>query len=206
MIVAFVTILPEFGINAGPLIAGIGLVGIAVGFGAQNVVRDLINGIEILAENQYGRGDFVRLRTTTGGTISGLVEDVNLRRTMLRDDDGAAQFVPHGAIEVASNLTRGESRVSFNVTVPYGADLDRVFSVIDAAGAALAADPAYAGLVLDTPRATGIDRLSDTTVEVRVRGSVAPGEQWRIASDLRRRLKLALDAAGIISRDSFPPS
>ena len=200
-IVAVVTVLPEFGINAGPLIAGLGLVGLAVGFGAQNIVRDVINGIEILMENQYGRGDFVRMRSTTGGSYGGVVEDINLRRTVLRDTDGSVHFISHGQIEAATNLTRGSSGLGFKVVVEYSEDLGRVFALIDRVGQELAAAAEFASLVKQAPRAGGVDRLGETSVEVRVEGVTEPGEQWRVASELRRRLKAAFDAEGIRGRD-----
>ena len=196
-VIAIVTILPEFGINAGPLIAGLGLVGLAVGFGAQNIVRDVINGLEVLIENQYTRGDFIRLRSNTGGSISGNVEDINLRRTVLRDQDGAVHFVSHGSIEVASNLTRGFSRVYMTVTTAAGDDLDRVFEVINATGTALAADPDFASRIRQAPQAEGIENLTAATVEVRIEGVTEPGEQWAVSAELRRRLKLAFDEAGL---------
>jgi small conductance mechanosensitive channel len=197
VIIAIVTILTVLGINAGPLIAGLGLVGLAVGFGAQHIVRDLINGIEILMENQYGRGDFVRMRTTTGGGYGGVVEDINLRRTVLRDTDGSVHFLSHGHIEAATNLTRGSSGIGFNVVVSYREDLDKVFGVIDRVGLELANDPAYAAKIRQAPRAGGVERLGEASIEVRVEGVTEPGEQWLVAGELRRRLKAAFDAAAI---------
>jgi small conductance mechanosensitive channel len=201
VVLGLVTILPEFGIAVGPLIAGLGLVGLAVGFGAQNLVKDMINGIEILMENHYGRGDFVRLRTTTGGNISGVIEDVNLRRTMLRDTDGAAHFISHGSIEVSSNLTRGFSQVSFLVSVSQNSDLDRAFEVINRVGEELAKDPAYEAKIRTTPASKGIERLGDSTVDIRVTGITEPGEQWAISHELQRRIKAAFDTEGIRFKD-----
>ncbi len=201
VVLGLVTILPEFGIAVGPLIAGLGLVGLAVGFGAQNLVKDMINGVEILMENQYGRGDFVRLRTTTGGNISGVIEDINLRRTMLRDVDGAAHFISHGSIEVSSNLTRGFSQVSFLVTISQGSSVDKAFDVINRTGAELAKDPAYAAKMRTPPASQGIERLGDSTVDIRVSGVTEPGEQWAITHELQRRLKAAFDAEGIRFKD-----
>jgi small conductance mechanosensitive channel len=197
VILGLVTVLPEFGIAVGPLIAGLGLVGLAVGFGAQYLVKDMINGVEILMENHYGRGDFVRLRTTTGGNISGVIEDVNLRRTMLRDTDGAAHFISHGSIEVSSNLTRGFSQVSFLVSVSQASDLDKAFEVIDRVGAELAKDPAYDAKIRTAPASHGIERLGDTAVDIRVSGITEPGEQWAVTRELQRRLKAAFDAEGL---------
>lgn len=196
-----ITILPEFGIAVAPLIAGLGLVGLAVGFGAQNLVKDIINGVEILMENQYGRGDFVRLRTTTGGNISGVIEDINLRRTMLRDTDGAAHFISHGSIEVSSNLTRGFSRVSFVVAISLGSDIEKAFEVINRVGAEVARDPAFAAKIRQPATAHAVERLGDAEVEIRVSGVTEPGDQWVVTSELLRRLKPAFDAEGIRAKD-----
>ena len=203
-IIAAVTVLAEFGVNPGPLIAGLGLVGLAVGFGAQNAVRDLINGLEILIENQFGKGDYIRLRTTTGGNVSGSVEDINLRRTVVRDPDGAVHFVSHGCVEVASNFTRGYSRAVVNVVVPYDSDLDRAFEVINRTGQLLAADPDFASRMRQPPQQAGIERVGETTVEIRVSGVTEPGEHLAVAYELRRRLKAALDAEGIRMREGSP--
>ncbi len=200
-IMAVVTVLPEFGVNAGPLIAGLGLIGLAVGFGAQNLVKDIINGLEILIENQYAHGDYVHVRTTTGGNVSGVVEDINLRRSVLRDEDGRVHFISHGSLEVVSNDTRGYSRVGFNVVVAYNEDIDKVSEVIDRVGLELAADPQFAARIREAPRSAGIDRIAEGSVAVRVTAVTEPGEQGAVGRELRRRLKQAFDAAGIRVRD-----
>ncbi|MFQ5827132.1 MAG: mechanosensitive ion channel family protein, partial [Dehalococcoidia bacterium] len=120
------TILPELGVNIAPALAGFGIAGIAVGFGAQSLVRDLIGGFIILMENQYRVGDVVRV-----AGVAGLVEDVNLRRTVLRDLDGIVHMIPNGEIRVASNFTKLYSRVNLNMSVGYGDDLDHVIQVIN---------------------------------------------------------------------------
>lgn len=199
--VGVVTVLPEFGIAVGPLIAGLGLVGLAVGFGSQNLVKDVINGVEILAENQYSHGDLVRIRTTTGGNISGIIEDINLRRTMLRDSDGAAHFVSHGSIEVASNMTHGYSSVSFLIGVSHASDLEKAFETIDRTGQELARDPAFAAKIRTAPAVHGVERLGDSAVEVRITGRTEAGEQGAVSSEMQRRLKAAFDAAGIRFKD-----
>ena len=199
--VGLITVLPEFGIAAGPLIAGLGIVGLAVGFGAQNLVKDVINGVEILIENQYGRGDFVRLRTTTGGSISGVIEDINLRRTMLRDTDGAAHFIAHGSIEVSRNLTRGYSMSTFLVGVSHGSNIEKAFEVIDRVGAELARAPDFAARIRVAPSAHAVERLGDSSVEIRVTGTTQPGDQWAVTNEMLRRLKAAFDAEGIRFKD-----
>lgn len=191
-IIGLLTILPEVGINTSALLAGAGLLGLAIGIGAQSLVRDLLSGLFILMENQYGRGDVV----TIAG-VGGLVEDVNLRRTLLRDLDGAVHSVPNGQIAVASNLTRSWARVNAVVNVAASEDVDRVCGVIDRVGAALAADPAWQGDVTGAPRALGVEELTDTRVEIRVLGETQPSRQWDVAREFRRRLKLEFEREGI---------
>jgi small conductance mechanosensitive channel len=192
IIIGLLTILPEVGINTSALLAGAGLVGLAIGIGAQSLVRDILSGLFILMENQYGRGDVV----TIAG-VGGLVEDVNLRRTLLRDLDGAVHSVPNGQIAVASNLTRSWARVNAVVNVSSSEDVDRVCGVIDRVGAALAADPSWQGDVTGAPRALGVEALTDTRVEIRVLGETQPSRQWDVAREFRRRLKLEFEREGI---------
>ena len=192
VIIGLLTILPEVGINTSALLAATGLLGLAIGIGAQSLVRDLISGAFVLLENQYGRGDVVSI-----AGVGGLVEDVNLRRTLLRDLDGAVHSVPNGQIAVASNMTRSWARVNTIVNVAYGEDVDRVCGVINRVGEELAQDPAWQHDVAGAPRALGIEGLSDTRVEIRVLGETQPSRQWDVARELRRRLKLAFDREGI---------
>jgi small conductance mechanosensitive channel len=186
--VAVLTILPELGINIGPLLAGAGIAGLAVGLGAQSLVRDTINGLFILVENQYGKGDVVRL-----AGVGGLVEDVNLRRTVLRDLDGAVHSIPNGQVAVSSNLTRGWSRVNMNVRVAYGEDMDRVMTVIDRVAQGMAQDPNFAPMVLNAPRALRVDGFDEFGVQVKIMGETQPMRQWEVTGELRRRLKKAFD-------------
>lgn len=200
-IIALVTILPEFGINAGPLIAGLGLVGLAVGFGAQHIVKDVINGLEIITENQYARGDFVAMRTATGGSLSGVVEDINLHRTMLRDFDGNVHFIGHGQIDFVTNQTKGYSMVVVNLSVANSADLDHVYKVVGIVGTSMMKDASLAAMLREPPHAAGIERLGDGFLDIRVEGTTEPGDQWKIGTELRRRLKEAMAVEGIKSKD-----
>jgi len=190
--VALLTILPEFGINIGALLAGAGVVGIAIGLGAQSLVRDVLGGLFILAENQYGRGDVVQLAGT-----SGVVEDVNLRRTLLRDLDGTVHCIPHSAVTVSSNMTRARSRVNVVVTVPHGEDLERVFEAVNRTGEELARDPAWSGDVTSAPKVLGVEDLRPGGIDVRILGETLPNRQWDVMRELRLRLKKAFDTAGI---------
>ena len=186
------TILPELGVNIGALLAGAGLVGLAVGFGAQSLVKDVIAGMFILVENQYGKGDVVNL-----AGVGGVVEDVNLRRTVLRDLEGAVHTIPNGEITVASNLTRQWTRVNMNVSVAYGEDLDRVIAVINRVGEELAQDPDFGPLILGAPRVLRVDGFGDSGIEIKILGVTRPIQQWAVMGELRRRLKRAFDEEGI---------
>ena len=201
VVIALMTALPEFGISIGALLAGAGVAGIAIGLGAQSLVRDVISGVFILIENQYGRGDVVHV-----AGVGGLVEDVNLRRTLLRDQDGAVHSVPNGAIAVSSNLTRGRSRVYTVVSAPYGQDLERVFAVINRTGEELARDPSWARDVTDAPRVLGVEGFGPAGVDIRILGETQPNRQWDVARELRRRLKQAFDAEGIGFPFAPPPA
>ena len=192
---AIFTILPEAGVTITPILAS---VGIALGFGAQSLVRDTINGLFILMDNQYSQGDVV----TVAG-ISGRVEDVGLRRTVLRDLDGVVHYVPNGHIAVASNLTEEWSRVNLNVSVAYGEDIDRVFAIIDRVGRELAADPLFAPLIISPPRALRVESMSDTGVAIKVLGDTQPVRQWEVTGELRRRLIRAFLEENV--RVPFPP-
>jgi len=194
-IIALLMVLPELSVNIGALLAGVGIAGIAIGFGAQTLVRDTLNGLFILIENQFGIGDVV----TVAG-VTGRVEEVNLRRTVLRDLDGVVHSVPNSEIRVASNYTRDWSGVNMNVTVPYDADLDKVTEVIDAVGRELAGDKAYKSLIKEAPHVERVDAFKDSGVSLKVLGVTKPMRQWEIMGELRRRLKKAFDSEHIEMR------
>lgn len=192
LVITLLLMVQELGVNVAPVIAGLGIGGIAVGLGAQSLVKDAINGILILLENQYGRGDMVRV-----GGVQGWVEEVNLRRTVLRDTDGTVHNIPNSEIKVASNLTRGFSGVNLTITVASGQDVDRAIALLDQAGAEVATDAALSAKVVDAPRVTSVDSVSAATVALRVVGRVAPGAQWEVTSALRRRVIRLYEAEGI---------
>jgi moderate conductance mechanosensitive channel len=189
---ALFTILPEFGFNIGPALAGVGITGIALGFGAQTLVRDGINGLFILGENQYARGDIV----TIAG-VMGTVEDVTLRRTLLRDADGVMYSVPNSAVVVAANYTRDFAKVRVTVPVAIAADLAHVRSVADDVGRQLALDPLYEDIVVTAPAYLRVDGIDANGVAVQVNGTVRPGSQWEVAGVLRARLLEAFQREGI---------
>jgi small conductance mechanosensitive channel len=189
---ALFTILPEVGINVTPILASVGIAGIALGFGAQSLVKDVLSGLFILLENQYSKGDVV----TVAG-VSGQVEDVGLRRTVLRDLDGIVHHVPNGQIAVASNLTQEWSRVNMNVSVAYGEDLDKVFEVINRVGNELAADAEFGPLILTAPQVLRVEAFEDSGIAIKILGDTEPIRQWDVMGELRKRLKKAFDEEGI---------
>ncbi len=185
-------LLSELGINIAPILAGVGIAGIAIGFGAQSLVKDIIAGLFILIENQYRKGDVVKI-----ADVAGLVEDINLRRTKLRDLDGIVHIVPNGEIRVASNLTKEWSRVNLNVSVSYNTDLNHAIAVINRVGEELAKDPQWSPFILTPPKALRVDSLGDSGIEIKILGDTKPIKQWDVTGELRLRLKKAFDEEGI---------
>lgn len=179
-------------ISIAPLIAGLGVIGLAVSFGAQGLVKDVIAGFFVLFENQFRIGDVVRI-----GGVEGTVEQMTLRATTLRDGHGVVHFVPNGLIGVVSNVTRHWSRAVVDVGVAYKEDLDRVLAVLRQAVAEFAADPAWRAVVMDEPTVAGVQRLSDSGVEIRLWVTVSPGRHGEVERELRRRIKNRFDAEGI---------
>jgi len=191
-VVVIFMVLSELDIPIAPVLASFGIAGIAVGFGAQYLIRDLIAGIFVLLENQYRVGDWVRV-----ADVAGLVEEVGLRKTVLRDFDGTIHHVPNGEIRVASNFARKFSRVNLNVSVAYDTDLDHAISVINRVGQELAADEYWGKLIRSTPQALRVDNLGDSGIGIKILGDVKPMQQWAVMGELRLRLKKAFDAEGI---------
>jgi small-conductance mechanosensitive channel len=191
VVLALLTLLSQFGVDIGPAVAGLGVAGLALGLGAQALVRDWLAGIFILAENQFSRGDHVQI-----AGVRGVVEELGLRRTVLRDLDGAVHTVPNGQIAVASNLTRLWSSVNLDLEVAHGTDLDAVSERLDRVGAELAADPEWRGRVIEPPRAERVEAIAPGGVTLKVLGRVRAGEQWAVTGELRRRIVAAFANAG----------
>jgi small-conductance mechanosensitive channel len=192
VVIAALMVLGKLGLDIGPAIAGLGVIGIAVGFGAQALVHDYLNGSLILLENQFSKGDVVRL-----AGVDGTVEDFTLRRTTLRDLDGVVHTVPNGEIKVASNLTRVWARINQDITVAYGTDIDNVIEIVDKVGLELASDPVWKRRILERPRVERVEALGDYGVTLKILGSVRAPEQWAAGGEFRKRLLAALEANGI---------
>jgi len=200
-LVATLTVLSQLGVDVAPAVTGLGIVGIAVGFGAQAIVRDYFGGILILLENQYAKGDVVSLVGVTGS-----VEEFTLRRTVLRDLDGVVHNVPNGAIIVASNRTRTWRRINQDVVIAYGHDVEHAIAALDAVGQALAADPAWRDRILEVPRVDRVERLGDQGVTLKILGTVRAGDHLAVAGELRRRLAEAMAASGLAPASPPPPA
>ncbi|MBU2103955.1 mechanosensitive ion channel family protein [Patescibacteria group bacterium] len=191
-IIALMMLLSEFGIAIGPILAAAGVVGLALGFGGQYLIRDLISGIFILLENQYRTGDVVCFDTTCG-----LVEHLSLRMTTLRDLDGTVHHVPHGEIHTVSNLSKGFSRVNLNIGIGYSSKLDHVIEVVNRVGKELAEDPVWKTQILKAPEFLRVEEFADSAIIIKILGETLPIKQWDVAGELRMRLKIAFDAEGI---------
>jgi len=192
VVIAGLMILGQLGLDIGPAIAGLGVVGIAVGFGAQSLVKDYLNGALILIENQFGKGDVIR-----AAGVAGAVEDFTLRRTTLRDLDGVVHTIPNGEIRVASNLTRVWARINQDVTVAYGTDIDKAIEVVDNVGREMAGDPAWKRRVLEAPRVERVEALAEYGITLKILGTVRAADQWAAGGDFRKRLLVAFKTHGI---------
>lgn len=192
LVMALLMALSELRINIAPVLAGAGIAGLAIAFGAQGLVKDVFAGIFILIEDQYSKGDVISI-----AGVAGLVEDFNLRRTILRDLDGIVHYVPNGEIRVTSNLSKEFARVNLNVSVAYGEDIDAAIEVINRVGQELAADPRFSEDVLEAPQVLRVDELGESGIAIKVLGVTARLRQWDIAGELRRRIKRAFDEEGI---------
>jgi small-conductance mechanosensitive channel len=184
--------LGTLGLDLGPLIAGAGIVGVAIGFGSQNLVRDFISGIFMLMEDQYGVGDVV-----DAGPATGTVEGVGLRTTRLRDVNGTLWHIPNGEIRRVGNRSQGWARALVDVEVAYSTDLDEATQTIEQVAHAMWRDEQWAPRLLEQPEVWGVEELGPDGIRVRLVAKTRPLEQWKVARELRARLKVGFDRAGI---------
>jgi moderate conductance mechanosensitive channel len=182
IIVTLMMILSSIGIDIGPMIAAAGIAGLAFGFGGQYLIRDIISGLFVILENQYRVNDVVCLDGTCGS-----VEDITLRMTTLRDLDGTVHHIPHGAVSKVANMSKYFSRVNLNIGVSYNVDLEKVIEVTNKVGNDLAQEPQF----------LRVNDFGDSAVEIKILGETKPIEQWAVAGELRKRLKIAYDRESI---------
>ena len=187
-------ILSELDVQVGPLIASAGVVGIALGFGAQSLVKDFISGVFLLVEDQFGVGDTVDL----GSGAVGTVEEVQLRVTQVRAFDGTLWYVRNGEILRAGNMTQQWSRAVAEVRVPVDTDVDVVRAALGRAADAVQADPELSPLLLEAPSVRGVDAVNDITMSFTLHAQTRPGDQWEVSRELRRRAQAELRAAGVL--------
>ncbi|MBN1355084.1 mechanosensitive ion channel family protein [bacterium] len=191
-VVVGLVILKEFGVEIGPIIAGAGILGLAVGFGAQNLVRDVISGFFIILENQIRVGDVAVINGT-----GGLVEKINFRTTVLRDLGGIVHIFPNGTITTLSNMTNEWSAYIFDIGVAYKENTDQVIEVMKEVGRTLKEDPEFGNLMLDEPEIFGVDKFDDSAVVIKGRIKTKPIRQWVVGREYLRRIKLAFDERNI---------
>jgi small conductance mechanosensitive channel len=192
MSVGIVMILGELGIEIGPLLAAAGIVGLAIGFGAQHLVEDIISGFFILMEDQIRVGDFIQTADKKG-----IVEKVNLKMTVLRDFSGDVHYIRNGKIDIVTNMTKDYSRYVFEIGVAYREDVDQVIDVIREVDEDLRKDPDYAPLILEPIDILGLDQFADSALIIKARTKTKPIKQWRVAREFNRRLKKKFDELGI---------
>ena len=191
-VVASLLILGEFGISVAPILGAAGVVGIAVGFGAQSLVKDYFTGFFLLLENQIRIGDIVE-----AGGKAGLVEELTLRYLRLRDYSGNVHYIPNGNISVVTNMSLGYAYAVIDADVAYGEDIDRVEAVMRSVGDGMRRDEAFSARILDDLEIAGVDAWADSAIVIRCRFKVQPLEQWNVRREYLRRLKQAFDRAGI---------
>ena len=191
VVLAFLMILGTF-MPIGPLLAGVGVLGLAVSFGAQSLVKDLISGAFMLVEGQFAVGDVVRVKDTAG-----MVEKITLRTIVLRDINGIVHIIPNGTVDTLSNLTKSWSRAVLEIGVAYKEDVDRVMEVMKDEALEMYADPDWEPLIVEEPVVPGVERFDDSAVTIRIMFKTLPLKQWDVARQYRRRIKKRFDAEGI---------
>lgn len=185
--VALFMLLRIFGIDLAPLLAGASVLGVALGFGAQSVIKDFLSGLFIILENQYRVGDVVDLEGSAG-----TVEHITVRSTVIRDADGNVHYIPNGNIMRVINKTMGFSTINLTIAVKPSTNIDRLAEIINNIGETMLEDPAWKDKLLEAPRFLSIGNFSDTALEVKITGKTQPSKQWGVTGELRRRLLSAL--------------
>lgn len=190
--IAILMILGELGIQLGPLLATAGIGALAIGFGAQSLVKDVISGFFIILENQYRIGDAIEV-----AGVSGLVESVSLRKTVLRDLEGRVHTIPNGEIKVVSNLSKEWSRAVVDIGISYRDDVDHIIDLLGQIGRELAGEEPYQSAILESPQILGVERFGESQLVIRMIVKTMPLKQWEVGRELRRRIKNRFDEKGI---------
>jgi len=201
VVIAAMMSLSEIGVEIGPLIAGAGIVGLAVGFGAQTLVKDFLTGIFLILEDIVSVGDSVRI-----GDFSGVVEEMSLRTIKLRDFDGTLHVFPYSEAQVIHNRTKNFGYAVFELQVSYLSDIDKAIAVARETAETLAKDEKYEPLILAPAEVLGVDAITDNAVMIKGRIKTRPGDQWRVRREFNRRIKYAFDAAGVLFEHRHAPT
>lgn len=192
VVAATMMALSEVGVEIGPLLAGAGIVGLAIGFGAQTLVKDFLTGIFLIIEDAVSVGDIIQIRE-----FGGVVEEMSIRTIKLRDFDGTLHVFPYSEAQVISNRTKGFSFAVFDLSIDYSADIGKALEVMKKVGDEMRADPAYASMIVEDIEVVGVDQLADSAVMLKARIKTAPAKQWTIRREYLRRIKIGFDAAGV---------
>ncbi len=199
--VATLMVLSEFELDLAPLLASAGVAGVALGFGAQSLVKDFLSGVFMLLEDQYGVGDIVDT-----GEATGTVEEVTLRITKLRDPSGVAWYVRNGEIVRIANKSQGWSTAVVDLPVSYVENIERVLAIIRTVVTTVYDDPAWRPLMIEPPTVAGVEQITGTTVTIRVFAKTVTDQQWGVQREIRERAKNAFDAAGVKAPVTYPPA
>lgn len=186
--IALMVILSELDIDIGPLIAGAGVAGLAIGFGAQSLIKDFIAGVFIVLENQYRVGDIVKLNG-----VGGQVQKITTRITVLRDLDGNVHYFPNGSIETATNMSMEFAKINMDIGVSYSSDIDKVKTVVNQVGEDLSNDEEWSSYIIKAPYFARVKDFADSAILIKIFGKVQPAKQWAVEGELRKRLKKAFD-------------
>lgn len=192
LLIAVLSILPELGMDPTGFLAGAGVIGIAIGLGARSLIQDFLAGVFIILENEYRIGDVVCLDGTCGS-----VQDVTLRKTILRDMDGAEHHICNGSIQKASNLSKDFAQINLNVGIAYDSNLEKVIETVNEVGNELANDKEWGDNILESPQFMRVNDFADSAVIIKIFGKTKPLKQWAVTGELRKRLKIAFDKEGI---------
>lgn len=191
-LVAIILIMIELNINLEPVLAAGGVLGLIIGFGAQNILRDLFAGLYVVIENQYQIGDVVDLDGDWG-----VVEDITLRFASLRDLDGAVHHIPHGTVNRAKNLSKDYARINLDIGVAYDTDINHVMEVVNRVGRELAEDEDWKEIIITPPQFWRVNNFGDSSIDIKIVGETKPLMQWSAAGEFRKRLKAAFDKENI---------
>lgn len=192
IVLAVLMMLQEAGLKIGPILAGAGVAGLALGFGGQYLIKDIITGLFLILENQYRIGDVVKIDGE-----SGTVVDISLRKTTLRDLDGTVHHFPHGSITRVSNLSKDWARVNLDIGIAYNSNLEHVIKIVNNVGEELANDNEYKDFIITPPKFLRVNDFAESALIIKILGDTKPLKQWEVTGEFRKRLKIPFDKEGI---------